>query len=63
MSFASLTHREVLKYIQSDFGQSAAMISPVNLVKQVKVQSLGDFISKSLRLVGETQADEHEDFI
>lgn len=63
MSFASFTHRKVLKYIQSDFGQSAAMISHVNLVKQVKVKSLGDFMSKSPRLVGETQADEHENFI
>lgn len=35
----------------------------VNLVKQVMVKSLGDFMSRSHKLVGETQAKEHEDVI
>lgn len=35
----------------------------VNLVKQAKVKSLGDFMSGSHKLVGETQANEHEDVI
>lgn len=35
----------------------------VNLVEQAKVKSPGDFMSGSHRLVGETQANEHEDVI
>lgn len=36
------------------------MIYLVNLVKQAKVKSPGDFMSGSHKLVGETQANEHK---
>lgn len=39
------------------------MIYLVNLAKQAKVKSLGDFMSGSHKLVGEIQANEHEDVI
>lgn len=39
------------------------MIYLVNLAKQAKVKSVGDFLSGSHRLVGEIQASEHEDVI
>lgn len=39
------------------------MISLVSLIKQVKVKTLGDSISGSSKPVGETQADEHANFI
>ncbi|KAJ7397497.1 hypothetical protein BTVI_135114 [Pitangus sulphuratus] len=39
------------------------MVYIVNPVKQVEVKSLGDFMSGSPKLVGETQANEHENVI
>lgn len=33
------------------------------LLKQVKVKSLGDFMSRSPKLVQKTQANKHENFI
>lgn len=53
----------MLQRIQSDFGQSAASISLVNLVKQMKVNCVQDFMSWSPELVLETQAEQCENII